>query len=156
MNTFLSQPEATFYHITPLENWERIKNEGLTSNNNRIFVSRVGELPVLLAIAIEQIPEIYESDGIAILKLPQSKNNFELNEIIMDTQARVEWTQPFQNIILKNHIPSENTELMMELRFGNEGPFRGMLISQLISIANAGRVNYQNHSISERALNFRY
>jgi hypothetical protein len=43
MNTFLSQPEATFYHITPLENWERLKNEGLTSNNNRIFVSRVGE-----------------------------------------------------------------------------------------------------------------
>jgi hypothetical protein len=116
----------------------------------------VGELPVLLAIAFEQIPEIYESEGIVILKLPQAKNNFEFNEIIRDSQAQVEWTQPFQNVILRNQIPFENIELMMELRFGNEVSTRHMLISQLTSIAETGRVTYQNHSITERALNFRY
>lgn len=118
MKNFLEQHEATFYHITPIENWEGIKNNGLISTNGRLFVSRVGELPGLMAIAFQQIPELYYSNGIVILKLPQAKNNFKLNEIKRDNQSN-EWTQPFQNIILRNHIPVENIEFMMELRFGN-------------------------------------
>jgi hypothetical protein len=45
MLTFLQQPEATFYHITSFETWEKIKTEGFHSDSGRIFVSRVGELP---------------------------------------------------------------------------------------------------------------
>ncbi len=156
MKNFLEQPEATFYHITPIENWESIKNNGLISTNGRLFVSRVGELPVLMAIAFQQIPELYYSNGIVILKLPQAKNNFHLNEIIRDNQAGVEWTQPFQNIILRNNIPIENIELMMELRFGNQGPVRDMFIAKLSVISEAGSVNYQNHSISNISMNLNY
>jgi hypothetical protein len=155
MRNFLNQEEATFYHITPIENWERIKNEGLILNDGRIFVSRVGELPVLLAIALEQLPNVYHSEGIAILKLPQAKNNFKANEIIRDNQAN-EWTQTFQNIIRRNYIPIENIELMMELRFGNEGTFKDMFITHLTSVANSGRVNFANHAIMHRSLNLKY
>lgn len=48
----LDQPEATFYHITTLEVLEHIEQTGLISKDGRIFVSRVGELPVLLSYCI--------------------------------------------------------------------------------------------------------
>jgi hypothetical protein len=79
-----------------------------------------------------------------------------LNEIIRDTQARVEWTQPFQNIILRNHIQTENIELMMELRFDYIRMERDSLINMLISIANSGQVNYVNHEITEKARSLAY
>src|SRR5690606_38137020 len=118
MQTFLNQPEATFYHITSIENWEKIKNSGIISN--LVFVSRVGELPVLLSIAFELLPEIYEASALVFLKLPQAKNNFLPNEIRPDLQAGVEWTQQFQNVILRDYIPTENIELMMILKLAEE------------------------------------
>ncbi len=150
MQTFLDQPEATFYHITTIENWATIQAKGLYSNTEQLFVSRVGELPILLAIALEQLPEIYTTEEIVFLKLPQSKNNFTVAEIRPDNQAGVEWTQQFQNIILRRHIPIENIELMMKLNLGQE-PQRTVLMTYLTQIANSGQVNYQNHSITERA-----
>jgi hypothetical protein len=152
MQTFLDQPEATFYHITTIENWATIQANGLNSNTGRLFVSRVGELPVLLAIALEQLPEIYTTEEIVFLKLPQSKNNFTIAEIRPDNQAGVEWTKPFQNIILRRHIPIENIELMMKLNLnlGREEQ-RTFLMTYLTQIANAGRINYLNQNITQRA-----
>ena len=155
MQTFLNQSEATFYHVTTMENWATIQANGLNSKAGRLFVSRVGELPVLLAIAFEQLPEIYTTEEIVFIKLPQLKNNFTVNELRPDNQAGVEWTQPFQNIILRKHIPIENIELMMKLHLGQE-PQRTFTIFYLTRIANAGRVNYQNHSITERAIQINY
>lgn len=154
MQTFLDQPEATFYHVTTIESWEQIKLNGL---KGKIFVSRVGELPVLLAIAFEQLPEIYttNTEEIVFLKLPHQKNNFIVTEIRPDNQAGVEWTQPFQNIILRQHIPIENIELMMKLKLGQE-PQRTFSITQLTQIANAGQQNYHNHSVTERANQLSY
>lgn len=150
MQTFLNQPEATFYHVTSIENWATIKVNGLNLNSGRLFVSRIGELPVLLAIALEQLPEIYTTEEIVFIKLPQFKNNFTVAEIRPDNQAGVEWTQPFQNIVLRTHIPIENIELMMRLHLGQE-PNRTLLMTYLTRIANSGQVNYQNHTITERA-----
>lgn len=155
MQKFLNQPEATFYHVTTIENWKKIQVNGLNLNSGRIFVSRVGELPVLLAIAFEQLPEIYTTEEIVFIKLPQSKNNFTLAEIRPDNQAGVEWTQPFQNIILRTHIPIENIELMMKLHLGEEHK-RIFLMTYLTLIANSGQLNYQNHSIFERAMQLDY
>ncbi len=155
MRTFLEQPEATFYHVTTIEKWVIIQANGLIPNNGRLFVSRVGELPILLAIAFEQLPEIYSTEEIIFLKLPQSKNNFMIDELKPDNQARVEWTQPFQNIILRQHIAIQNIELMMRLQLGQE-PQRTFTINYLTRIANAGRENYQNHSITARALQLIY
>lgn len=155
MQTFLNQPEATFYHVTTIENWATIQVNGLNSNSGKIFVSRVGELPVLLAIALEQLPEIYTTEEIVFIKLPQSKNNFTVAEIRPDNQAGVEWTQRFQNIILRKHIPIENIELMMKLYLGQEHQ-RTFLMSYLTRVANSGQVNYQNHSIYEQALQLNY
>ena len=152
MQTFLDQPEAAFYHITTIENWELIRQKGLISNAGKIFVSRVGELPILLAIAFEQLPEIYttNTEEVAFLKLPQSKNNFTIKEILPDTQAGVEWTQRFQNIILRRNIPFDNIELMMKLRLG-QGQQREFNIGYLTQIANAGQQNYLANSIAIRA-----
>ncbi len=155
MQTFLDQPEATFYHVPTIENWATIQVNGLNSNSGKLFVSRVGELPVLLAIALEQLPEIYTTEEIVFIKLPQSKNNFTVAEIKSDNQAGVEWTQRFQNIILRTHIPIENIELMMKLHLGQE-PQRTFLMTYLTRIANSGQENYQNHSITERALQLNY
>lgn len=155
MQTFLDQPEATFYHVTTIENWTTIQVNGLNSNAGKLFVSRVGELPVLLAIALEQLPEIYTTEEIVFIKLPQSKNNFTIAEVRPDNQAGVEWTQRFQNIILRTHIPIENIELMMKLHLGQE-PQRTFLMTYLTRIANSGQVNYQNHSIAEQALQLNY
>lgn len=153
MQTFLDQSEATFYHATTIENWQAIKTNGLNSKSGRIFVSRVGELPVLLAIAFEQLPEIYSTDEIVFIKLPQFKNNFTIDELIIDNQAGVEWTQPFQNIILRHHIPIENIELMMSLRLE---PNRDFILAYLTQIANSGQVNYVEHNILQRALGLIY
>ena len=150
METFLIQPESTFYHITSNENWTKIKEYGLYSAERKIFVSRVGEFPILLAIALEQIKEIYNTKEIVFLKLPQAKNNFTANEIQPDNQACFEWTQPFQNIILRKHIPVENLELMMKLKLGEE-PQRTFLLTYLTQIANSGTVNYPNQYITQRA-----
>jgi hypothetical protein len=157
MQTFLDQPEATFYHVTTIENWEQIQLYGLNSKSRRIFVSRVGDLPILLAIALEQLPEIYttNTEEIVFLKLTHQKNNFIVTEIRPDNQAGVEWTQPFQNIILRQHIPIENIEFMMKLKLGQE-PQRTFAINQLTQIANAGQQNYVNHSITERAIQLIY
>ncbi len=151
MNTFLDQPEATFYHVTTIENWNSIKANGLILQTGKLFVSRVGELPVLLSIAFEQISEIYTSEEIVFIKLPQSRNNFTIDELRPDNQSGAEWTKPFQNIILRRYIPVENIELMMKLSLGEE-PQRTFMIDYLTRIANAGQMNYQNHSITERAL----
>lgn len=152
MQTFFNQPEATFYHVTTIENWTTIQANGL---NGPLFVSRVGELPVLLAIALEQLPEIYKTVEIIFLKLPQSQNNFTVDEIRPDNQACVEWTQPFQNIIIRRHIPIESIELMMKLNLGQE-PQRTFLMTYLTQIATAGQVNYRNQSITQRANQFIY
>lgn len=155
MQSFLDQPEATFYHVTTIEKWVSIQVNGLNPNKGRLFVSRVGELPVLLAIALEQLPEIYTTKEIVFIKLPQSKNNFTINELRPDNQACVEWTQSFQNIILRKHVPIENIELMMKLHLGQEVQ-RHFMINYLTRIANAGQENFQNHSITERALRLIY
>lgn len=150
MQTFLDQIEATFYHITTNDKWICIQNTGIISNSGQIFVSRTSELPVLLAIALEQLPEIYSSDEIVVLKLPQSKNNFTINEIIPDKQAAIEWTQSFQNIILRAQIPVENIELMMKLPLKDEH-LRTFIISYFTQIASSGQINYQKHDITLRA-----
>lgn len=155
MNTFLNQPEATFYHITTIERWNEINQNGINVPSGRIFVSRVGELPVLLAIAFEQLPEIYETESIAVIKMPQARNNFQANEIIRDNQAGVEWTQPFQNIILRKIIPRENLELMTIIRLGQE-PQRTFTMTYLTQIANDGQANYQEHFITQRANQLNY
>ncbi len=107
------------------------------------------ELPVLLAIAFEQLPEIYTSEKIVFLKLPQAKINILQTEIIIDNQAN-EWTKPFQNIICRKHIPIEKIELMMIINLGQE-QHRECIINHLTQIASAGQENYLNHSITERA-----
>lgn len=157
MQTFLNQPEACFYHVTTLERWATIQSSNqFFSRYGRIFVSRLGEFPILAAIAIEQLPEIYESSGIVFLKLPQAKNNFKSDEIRRDDQATVEWTQPFQNIITRQSIPLSSIELMMTFPFLNEG-VRTMWMTEFSRLANEGRVNYSRHYITERAgdLNYR-
>lgn len=156
MNTFLNQPEATFYHITTIENWKKIEVNGINSKQSKIFVSRVGELPVLLSIALEQLPEIYETEIIVFLKLPQTLNNFTDNEIIKDEQAGVEWTQPFQNIILRNNIPIENIELMNMINLGNNEDLRTSRITWLTQIAHSGQNRYQDHFIMQRANELQY
>ena len=145
MQTFLNQKEATFYHVTTIENWKKIRITGL--NSKRIFVSRIGEFPVLLSIALEQLPEIYETGEIVFLKLPQEKNQFLPEEIKPDLQACVEWTQPFQNIILRDYIPIENIELMMIIKLGEE-PNRTFILNYLTNIANSGKNNYENHFVT--------
>ena len=156
MNTFLLQPEATFYHVTTIENWEKIQLYGLHSIQRKIFVSRVGELPVLLAICLEQLPEIYTSEGIVFLKLPQKKNNFTPNDIIQDNQAPLEWTQIFQNIILKQYIPIESIELINIIFLGNSENERECRINYLAEIARSGQQNYQKHYITNRANELQY
>lgn len=151
MNTFLFQPEATFYHVTTIEKWENIQKSGFHSEQRKIFVSRVGELPVLLAIALEQLPEIYDTKTIVFLKFPQNRNNFAVNEITKDNQAGLEWTQPFQNIILRQYIPIENIELMNTIFLGNNEYEKISQISWLTTIANSGIENYKNHYITIRA-----
>lgn len=157
MQTFLNQPEACFYHVTTLERWNSIQaNNQIFSRDGRIFVSRVGEFPVLAAIAIEQLPEIYESLGIVFLKLPQARNNFRWEEIQQDYQAKVEWTQPFQNIITRQSIPLSSIELMMTFRFLNE-EMRTIWMDEFSRLANEGQGNYNTHYIRARSgdLNYR-
>ena len=153
MQTFLDQPEATFYHVTTIENWEKIKDEGLKQNSGKLFVSRIGELPVLLAIAFEQLEDIYNTGEIVFLKLPQIKNNFIVTEIKPDNQAN-EWTSPFQNIILRDHIPIENIELMMTIKKEKESmtevPQITVSNTYLTRIACSGQECYKNHSITNR------
>ncbi|QCE39913.1 hypothetical protein [Psychroserpens sp. NJDZ02] len=156
MNTFLNQEEATFYHITTIENWEGIKINGFHSTEGKIFVSRVGELPILLAIALEQLPEIYDTETIVFLKFPQKLNNFTSKEIIQDKQAGVEWTQPFQNIILRKNIPIENIEIMNMIDIGNNDEIRTSRMTWLTQIANSGQNNYKNHCILQRAKEIKY
>lgn len=155
MQTFLNQPEATFYHVTTIENWTTIQVNGLNSNSGRIFVSRIGELPVLMAIALEQLPEVYTTEEIVFIKIPQAKNNFSATEIRPDNQAGVEWTQPFQSIILRKHIPAENLELMMRIKLGEE-PQKTFLLTYFTEIANSGAVSYPSHYITNRATELIY
>lgn len=156
MNTFLNQPEATFYHITTLEKWNTLKENGWDPSKKKIFVSRVGEIPILLSIALEQLPEIYESKGIVFLKLPQSKNNFVEANIKPDNQARVEWTKGFQNVILNPTIPPENFEIMCTIKFHENEFEREKQMTFLNSIAQSGRENYNNHFITARAEELNY
>lgn len=155
MEIFLQQSEATFYHVTTIENWDSIQVHGLVQKNKEIYVSRVGELPILLAIAFEQIPEIYDSEGFVVLKLPQTKNKFNTNELSPDTNAGVEWTQPFQNCILRNYIPPENIELMMMIKFP-DNHLRSSIQTILTSIAASGNQNYPSHSIYNLSQQIQY
>ncbi|MCW3117512.1 MAG: hypothetical protein JWM28_1594, partial [Chitinophagaceae bacterium] len=145
MNTFLNQPDATFYHITTWENWQSIQSQGLFSRTNKIFVSRIGEFPALAAIIVEQLPEMIETPYIVILKLPQEKNNFQDEEIFQDNQAGNEITKPFQNIIRRRKIPFANIEFMMRIK-NHE-----FIIDELNRIAGQFNVNYPNHSIYKHA-----
>jgi len=153
MESFLSQPEATFYHITTGDRWATIQDNGLRPSDGRLFVSRVGELPVLLAIALEQLPEIYSANEIVFLKLPQALNQFNASEITQDHQARVEWSQPFQNIIHRSHPPPSGIELMMTIPLDNG---RAFLLQLLTRIANQGSAQYPAHAIMTRANELRY
>lgn len=155
MRKFLANPDSAFYHITPIVNWESIKQNGLYSSEQRIFVSCVSDFSVLFAIALEQLPEIYSSDGFVILRLPQSSNDFQSNEIRPDTQALVEWTKPFQQIILRNHIPSVNLEIFMMFNYSSQS-LRDTVINQLTSIANSGQAKYANHPMRTWAENLIY
>jgi len=147
MRTFLNQPDATFYHVTTIEAWTGIIAERrFHSPSGRIFVSRVGELPVLAAIALEQLPEINDTSEVVFLKFPQAKNNFLPEEIRPDNQALVEWSRPFQYIIRRQIIPVENIELMMTLRFRDES-HKTFLLTELSRISNQGCENYPSHSI---------
>jgi len=155
MQSFLDQPEATFYHMTTIEKWLTIRQDGFNPKSGRVFVSRVGELPVLLSIALEQLPEIYETEEVVFLKFPQKKNGFEPKEIIPDNQAAVEWTQPFQNIILRKHIPPSGIELMMTIKLGQE-PNRTFRLDLLRQIASSGYHCYKDHYITQRASELTY
>jgi hypothetical protein len=155
MKAFLNNPDSAFYHITPINNWNGIKENGLNASDKRIFVSCVSDLSVLFAIALEQLPEIYSSEGIAIIRLPQSKNNFQSNEFVQDMQALVEWTQPFQQIILRGHIPSESIELFMTIQF-HSASLRDGVINQLTAIANAGESKFANHQMRTWAEGLKY
>lgn len=152
MQAFLNQPEATFYHVTTNERWNSIIVNGLCTN--RVFVSRVGEFPILLSIALLQLPDIYETEAIVFLKLPQEKNHFQVSEIIPDNQAEVEWTRPFQNIILRTYIPIENIELMMKIELGPDPGRREFLLNFLTKIEGNAETNYESHYITERARNY--
>jgi hypothetical protein len=156
MKTFLIQPEATFYHVTTIEKWEKIKVEGFKSKGKKILVSRVGELPILLAIATEQLKEIYDTSAIVILKFPQIKNNFVEIEISEDYHAdeSIEWTKSFHNIIHRQFIPIEGIELMMTLSTNNNS--FPSLITCFTQIACSSRENYMEHSIYERAKQLKY
>jgi hypothetical protein len=156
MKKFLAQEDACFYHITTIENWAKIQQNGFRASSGRIFTVRVMELSVLFAVAIEQLPEIYTSQGIVILKFPQSRNNFLFEEIQPDMQAGVEWTQPYQNIILRESIPIENIDLFLLINFGT-GTFRENIMGQIAAIVNAGEVKFQsNHPMHTWALSAAY
>lgn len=155
MEKFLNHPEATFYHITTIEKWDKIKQSGLKSRQGKIFVSRVGEFPILISIAIQQIPEIYTTNGIVVIKIPQAKNKFLPNEISPDNQALVEWTRPFQSIILKDILSADKIELMMIMPFKNE-TLREFILNYFTQIAESAQYNYAFHSIMEQAKNIDY
>lgn len=150
METFLNQPETTFYHITYGENFDQINQKGIQSDSGQIFVSKVGEFPVLLSIALTQLPEIENSQSILVWKLPQQKNEFSLEEIRPD-QA-LEWTQPFHNIILRNHISPDNIEFMMNIPLGDREETRNFLKRHYDNIVFEVEPYYQNHYIMQRAI----
>ncbi|HTB52930.1 MAG TPA: hypothetical protein VK718_09175 [Ferruginibacter sp.] len=155
MQKFLDNPEAAFYHITTNDKWDSIQSSGgLISSTGRFFVSRVGELPVLLAIALEQLLVTDEVEEIVFLKLPNRKNDFKIDEIRQDTQAAVEWTQPFHNVILRQYIPLKHIEFMMKIKLGREEPQRTITISKLTQIAMLGQ--QLNNSIIEIASQIDY
>jgi hypothetical protein len=156
MQTFLNQPEATFYHITTERNWEEIKQKGLNNDEGKIFVSRVGELPVLLGIMMLQLPEIYDNDdNIAFLKIPQVLNQFTINDIVPDHQAHGLWTQPYHNIICKKHIPPQNIELMMIFKF-KDPEHKSFLFTFFNNIETPSSQDYPNHVITKRSKNLKY
>jgi len=146
MQTFLDQPEATFYHVCALNHWDSINANGLKAKKGKLFVSRVGELPVLAAIALEQIPDIYQSCGIAVFKLPQVLNNFTTTEIFEDNQAGDERTKVFQNIITRSEIPVGQFETVMKFLFLGNG------LDILSSLSAQANMFYPNHAIYKRAL----
>lgn len=140
---FLDQPDATFYHITSQDNWDAIQSDG-EIKGDRIFVSRVGELPILLSILEEQLHDILDSKGVVFLKFPQAKNNFLATEIRPDNQAN-EWAKTFQCVILRDSIPIDNIELMMNFNLNIERESKKRFLSE---IANACHEIYKNHYIN--------
>lgn len=121
MKHFLKHPEAAFYHVCALHKLDNILAKGLKGKHGKIFVSNIDNKPILAAIAAEQIPDIYESTGFAVLKLPQKSNNFRADEIFEDNQAGVERTKVFQNIIKRSLIPQDCIELLFQYEFDTEG-----------------------------------
>ena len=148
MQSFLDQPEATFYHICPLEAWDNIDRKGVFGRNNEIYVSRVGEMPVLAAIAMEQLDQTPDATGIAVLKIPQALNNFTVEEIFEDYRAPHEKTGPFQNIIRRSWIPPGHFETVLKIEFGQHRDFHLDWLNNLAAQAN---INYPIHYIYQRA-----
>ncbi|MGN6398681.1 MAG: hypothetical protein ACTHMI_24135 [Mucilaginibacter sp.] len=148
MQTYLDQPEATFYHICALEDLANITEQGIKGKNAEIFVSRVGEMPVLAAIAVEQLANLYDADGLVVLKLPQALNNFTVSEIFEDYRAPIERTGLFQNIIRRSHIPVGCFEIMMKIEFGTR---RQVIFDLLNALAAQANINYPHHAIYKRA-----
>ena len=149
MQTFLDQPEATFYHITPLENLESICREGIKGRHHEIFVSRVGEMPVLAAIIMEQlVHDIQEASGIAVLKIPQALNHFTTADIFEDYRAPVERTGVLQNMIRRALIPVGCFETMLTIEFREHRDFYFGLFNQLAQQAN---LLYPKQVIYQRA-----
>lgn len=152
MKTFLQELNAAFYHITTIENWNAIKQTGINSEQKKIFVSSSGELSILFAILVDQLNRLdVKSEEIVFLKLSHAKNNFIETEIKPDTQAGVEWTQPFQYIIKRQTIPFANIELAVTLQLGT-GLQRTKILTQISNIANEGRINYE-HAQREKSTN---
>lgn len=154
MRNYLIQENACFYHITTGQNWQRIQTEGLRSQTGRIFVSISGEFPVLISIAMEQLPEIRDDSvtNLIFLRLPHSLNNFQVTEIIRDPQAPIEWSNPLQFIIHRDFIPITNIELMMDLSLGR-GPVKANILATLDRTCMQAGVFYNGSTILNWANN---
>jgi hypothetical protein len=155
MKTFLEQPTAAFYHITTLERWESIKRDGKLKSDFRgeIHVSLSGEFPILMDIAINELPEYHETENLVLIRLPQAKNHFTSKEIIENYQANDEefgeWTKPFQKIIKRAEIPFQNIELMMIIKdMGKEEDCSRIFLNKIFgSIITEAKNEYEQSSI---------
>lgn len=119
MSQNILNKDAAFFHVTTIENMEGIKKNGLNRNEKgQIFVSSRGELSILLGIALLQLPEIYQSEGIVFLKMTQNEINITDEEIKKDRQTN-EWTKNFQYIITRSNIPANQIKCLGSLYLRN-------------------------------------
>jgi len=124
MKNFLLEEGAAFYHVSPLQNLNSIQAQGLFGRGGKIFVSNEPLECILAAIAEEQIPEIHQSQGYIVVKLPQESNQFTTEEIYRDNQTNNEKAMVYQFVIMRSLIPPDRLSIVEVINFGEEGSLK--------------------------------